>query len=132
MTTAYYGMDSVLREESFSSYWYEMRVWWLASLVFGSALGAVGGSIGRPGVDGLLARLTVPLGAAVEMMWLPRWSSGLGTDALLTFVRLAVGAAAAVAAGLIVARFFATRRHRRPERHQPGSRRAAPDPSPLA
>ena len=27
MTTAYYGMDSVLRQEPFASYWYEMRVW---------------------------------------------------------------------------------------------------------
>lgn len=114
MTTAYYGMDSVLRQEPFASYWYEMRVWWLASLVFGSALGAVGGSIGRPGVIGLVAGLTVPIGAVVEMIWLPRWNAP-GGDATLDWVRMIVWAAAAVGACVVVARFLVAARGHRPE-----------------
>lgn len=114
MSTAYYGMDSVLLQEPFVSYWYEMRVWWLASLVFGSALGAVGGSIGRPGVIGLIAGLTVPVGATVEMIWLPRWDTPRG-DAALDWVRMIVWAAAAASACVVVARFLVAARRRRPE-----------------
>jgi len=113
MTTAYYGMDSVLLREPFALYWYEMRVWWLASLVFGPILGAVGGRIGSPGVIGLIAGLTVPVGAAVEMIWLPRWDTP-GGDAALDWMRLIVLAAAAVSACIVVGRFLVAARHRQP------------------
>jgi hypothetical protein len=102
MTTAYYGTDSVLRHEAFAMYWPEMRVWWLAALIFGSALGVVGASIGRPGAVGLLAGLTVPVGAAVEMLWLPRWSGARTVPQGLDEVRLVVLVAAAVGAGVVV------------------------------
>lgn len=89
-TTAYYVLDSVLRQESFASYWYEMRVWWGASLVLGSVLGFVGASTWRPGLTGFLARLLVPVGAAAEMVWLPRWSNALGPNPVLESLRVGV------------------------------------------
>ncbi len=60
-----------MRNEPFSLYGEEMRFWWLAALLFGAALGVVGACIVRSGVVGLLAALTVPLGAAVQMAILP-------------------------------------------------------------
>ena len=103
MTTAYYGMDSIFRHEPFGSYWYEMRVWWLASLVFGAVLGAIGGSIRRPGLVGLLAGLTVPVGATVEMILLPREGAAFGiVNPVYDWLRPVVWAvAAAVTAGLV-------------------------------
>ncbi|MFI6316880.1 hypothetical protein ACIBG8_05145 [Nonomuraea sp. NPDC050556] len=55
------------------SSWYatEPLVWWVASVVLGGPLGVVGAWARRPGVVGLLARLTVPVGAAVQMVVLP-------------------------------------------------------------
>jgi len=111
MTTAYYAMDSIFRHQPLSGYWDEMRVWWLASLVFGAVLGAIGGSIKRPGLLGLLAGLTVPVGATVEMILLPREGAAFGVvNPVYDWLRPVVWAvAAAVAAGL-VARFLADRR----------------------
>ena len=34
-TTAYYALDSVLRQEPFALYWPELQRWWLASLPSG-------------------------------------------------------------------------------------------------
>ncbi|PLW71470.1 hypothetical protein GQS52_18920 [Streptomyces sp. SCUT-3] len=70
-TAAYYATDSFARDEPFAWYGGEMLMWWAASVLFGSALGAVGAAVGRPGVIGLLAGLTVPVGAAVQMIILP-------------------------------------------------------------
>ena len=89
-TTAYYVLDSALRQESFASHWYEMRVWWGASLMLGSVLGVVGASTWRPGLTGFLARLVVPVGAAAEMVWLPRWSDALGSNPVPESLRIGV------------------------------------------
>jgi hypothetical protein len=43
----------------------EVRYWWLASLTLGPLLVAVGATLVRSGVIGLLARLIVPVGALV-------------------------------------------------------------------
>ncbi len=111
MTTAYYGMDSILRDEPFGSYWYEMRVWWLASLVFGAVLGAIGGSIRRPGLVGLLAGLAVPVGATVEMILLPREGAAFGVvNPVYDWLRPVVWAAAAAVTAGLVARLLADRR----------------------
>lgn len=67
MTAAYYAADGLLRKEDFSLYWEDLRYWWLVALLVGPPLGAVGACIGRRGVAGVLAALTVPLGAAVQM-----------------------------------------------------------------
>lgn len=93
-TSAYYAVDSILRQEPFALYWYELRVWWIASVVVGSALGAVGASMRRAGLTGLCARLIIPVGAAVEMVWLPRWGNAPEPDSALQSVRIAVWAAA--------------------------------------
>ena len=103
MTTAYYGLDSVLRSEPFGWYWPEMRVWWLLSLPLGSVLGAVGASIERTGVIGLLAALTVPVGAVVEMFWLPRWPAGPTAPAALDDVRVIVLVVAVATVGAVIA-----------------------------
>lgn len=49
----------------------EPYVWWIAAVVFGAPLGVVGACAHLPGVVGLLARLTLPIGAAVQMVVLP-------------------------------------------------------------
>lgn len=95
-TGAYYATDSVVRGESMTSYWYEMRVWFVASIVVGSVLGIVGASARRPGPWGLLARLAVPVGAAVEMVWLPRWDHRFGLDPALDLARILVWVASAL------------------------------------
>ncbi len=120
MTTAYYGMDSVLRDEPFGSYWYEMRRWWIASLAFGSVLGALGGSIRRPGVIGLLAGLTVPVGAAVEMILLPREGRPFGVvNPVYDWLRPVVWTAAAAATAVLVVRFLVSRQRSQASRAGP-------------
>ena len=104
-TTAYFGMDSALLEGPrgmFAGFWGEMRFWWLASVVLGPPLGAVGAGVGRPGVVGLLAGLTVPVGATVQTIWLP---SGPTATPAEHWARAIVLVAAAAAAGVVIARF---------------------------
>src|SRR5690606_27075548 len=67
-TAAYFVMDSVLRGDPLLQF--EVLVWWVASLIFGAPLGVIGAGIRRPGAIGLLAALTVPIGATVQMIWL--------------------------------------------------------------
>ena len=122
-TTAYYGMDSVLREESLGLYWPEMVRWWAASVVFGAGLGAVGACIRRPGTVGLIAGLTIPLAAAAQMILLPPGSKVLVTPAM-TWARAILWAAAAVCTALVVGRFLAERRLQaagHPDRARPHS-----------
>ncbi|MGV9309556.1 hypothetical protein ACWDLG_39845 [Nonomuraea sp. NPDC003727] len=101
-TAAYYCLDSVLRDEPLSWYWPETVRWWVASVLFGTPLGAVGASIRRPGLAGLLAKLTVPVGAAVQMVVLPPRESDLIATPLV------VWAAAAMAIGFTVVWFVRT------------------------
>ena len=55
-TAAYFvAMDSLLREEPLAGYSGEVRYWLLASLTLGPFLGAVGASLVRAGVTGLVA-----------------------------------------------------------------------------
>lgn len=88
-----------------------MLVWWLASVVFGSVLGAVGASVRRPGVIGLFAGLTVPVGAIVQMIFLPPgW--GLIVHPSAIWARVIVSVAATVSIAFIVTRFLAAERRR--------------------
>lgn len=112
-TTTYYALDSFTRAEPMSLYWPEMRVWWLVSVPFGSALGAVGTCARRPGVLGLLARLVVPVGAGVEMAWLPRWDA-TSVPPALEAVRIGVWVVAALGAGTALIRHLTRRRSGRP------------------
>ena len=103
-TTAYYGMDSVLRQETPAVYWNEMLRWWSTSVVLGPALGVVGASIGRPGVIGLLAGLTLPVGATVETNW-PTGDPRIATSAINCARVIVVW----VGAGVVIARFSQAR-----------------------
>ena len=102
MTTAYYGTDSVLRGEPFAMYLAELQLWAVAALLLGSVLGVVGASIRRSGVVGLLAGLTVPVGAALEMLWLPRWPAGPTAPAALDEIRIAVLTGAVLTASAVI------------------------------
>ncbi len=116
-TTAYYGMDSVLIEGGpegrFAGFWHETRFWWLASVAFGPALGALGAGIGRPGAIGLLAGLTVPVGATVQTIWLP--SGPMATPAE-HWARAIVLVGAAMVTSCVIARFGASLKGRRMSR----------------
>ncbi|MEJ8646313.1 hypothetical protein WKI68_43790 [Streptomyces sp. MS1.HAVA.3] len=48
-TAAYYVMDASVRDEPLAWYESELVLWWAASVLFGTALGAVGAAIRRPG-----------------------------------------------------------------------------------
>ncbi|MFF5210152.1 hypothetical protein [Streptosporangium sp. NPDC000396] len=110
-TAAYYCMDSLLREEPLVSYREETLYWWLASLVLGPVLGVVGARAGRPGTIGLLAKLTVPVGAIVQMIFLPP-GFGLTVRPAAVWALVIVWGAAAAGIGVVVTRFAAERRVR--------------------
>ena len=106
-TVAYFVIDYSIQMEGLVWIsvwgWNEMYFWGLASLILGVPLGVVGANIRRPGVIGLLAGLTLPVGATVQMIWL----TGIGPEAdpAMDWARMVVWVAAAVGAGVIIARF---------------------------
>ncbi|MFB7918833.1 hypothetical protein [Streptomyces sp. NPDC056061] len=108
-TTAYYPMDALLREEPLGLYWPEMLRWWAASVLFGSVLGVVGGAVRRPGAIGLLAALTVPVGAAAQMIVLPP-RPGIGFAREGALATAAVWAVVVIGAGWALHRFVTARR----------------------
>ena len=105
-TTAYYVMDSVLLEEPLASQWGEMLFFWLMSMILGLPLGVVGASIRRPGVIGLFAGLTLPVGATVQMIWLTDNNLPVA-DPAMDWARVIVWIGSAVVAGVVIARFIA-------------------------
>ena len=108
-TAAYFVTDSVLREEPFAGYAGEARYWLLASLLLGPLLGAVGASLVRAGVAGLLAGLIVPVGALVQILVVqPGLAPGSRPAEVWALVILSTAAAACI--GLVVARFALQRR----------------------
>ncbi|MFJ9676614.1 hypothetical protein ACIRP2_00930 [Streptomyces sp. NPDC101194] len=87
----------------------EMVRWGVAAVPLGLVLGAVGSAFRRPGLVGLLAALTVPVGAAVQMVVLPpRPHATLTTTIVLAEV--VVWTAAVFSVGWAVYRFWAARR----------------------
>ncbi|MFF3396469.1 hypothetical protein ACFYW1_36855 [Streptomyces sp. NPDC002669] len=65
-TAAYYLTDAYVADAESA-----MTYWTAAALLFGPVLGAVGAAVRRPGPVGLCAALTVPLGAAAQMVVMP-------------------------------------------------------------
>jgi hypothetical protein len=104
-TTVYYGVDSVLGDGSLAWYWPELLRWWFASVVCGSVLGTVGAYGRRPGVLGLLAGLTIPIGATTQMIVHPPGPGGPMATPAESWARLLVVAAAAVGAAAVITRF---------------------------
>ncbi|MCT9929779.1 hypothetical protein N5079_06040 [Planotetraspora sp. A-T 1434] len=107
-TAAYSIVDTIHSGAQFPWYESEPPVWWVASVVFGAPLGAVGACAKRPGAIGLLARLTVPVGAAVQMVVLPPGRN----EVVETIGKTIVWAVAAASIGFVVVRFLLERRRR--------------------
>ncbi|GGP09663.1 hypothetical protein LDL08_25120 [Nonomuraea glycinis] len=106
-TAAYSIVDTIRSGGRFP--WYESEVVrWFASVTFGGPLGCVGACVRRPGVIGLLARLTVPVGAAVQMVVLLPGRN----EVIEAIGKTVVWMAAAVSIGFVVARFLLVRRRR--------------------
>ncbi|MFC6079779.1 hypothetical protein [Sphaerisporangium aureirubrum] len=105
-TAAYGVVDAIRSGGEFAWYESESPVWWVASVVFGAPLGAVGACVRRPGAIGLLARLTVPVGAALQMVVLPPGRN----EVVETIGKTVVWTAAAASIGFIVVRFLVKRR----------------------
>lgn len=105
--TAAYSVVDTLRGGGPLSSWYasESIVWWITSIVFGAPLGAVGACVNRPGVIGLLARLTVPVGAAVQMIL---FAPGRN-EVIATIGKTVVWSAAAAAIAFVIVRWAAQR-----------------------
>jgi len=121
-TTVYYGTDSIIGDDPLAWYWPELLRWWLASLVGGSALGTIGAFGRRPGVLGLLAGLTIPIGATAQMIVSPPGPEGQLATPAESWARLIVLATAAVWAAAVITRFGLGERRRRrdPKAPEPG------------
>ncbi|MFE1406043.1 hypothetical protein ACFW5D_20730 [Streptomyces sp. NPDC058770] len=103
-TGAYYATDAFAMGADT-----DLVRWWVAGLPLGLILGAVGAAIRRPGLIGLLAALTVPVGAAVQMVVLPP-RPHLTLTPLIVLAEVVVWTGAVLGAGWAVHRFRATRR----------------------
>ncbi|SFN95928.1 hypothetical protein SAMN04487980_104035 [Streptomyces sp. cf124] len=103
-TGAYYVTDAFVAGAGT-----DMVTWWVVGLPFGLVLGAVGAAIRRPGLIGLLAALTVPMGAAVQMVVLPPRPHLTLTPSII-LAEVIVWTAAVLGAGWAIYRFWAERR----------------------
>ncbi|GAA4055380.1 hypothetical protein GCM10022214_03220 [Actinomadura miaoliensis] len=105
-TTAYSVVDTI--RGAGAAHWYQSEpfFWWVAGVVFGPPLGAIGACIKRPTMIGLLARLTVPVGAAAQMLVLPPGRN----DTITTIGQAVVGTAAAASIVFAVSHFFNAKR----------------------
>ncbi|MFF3129887.1 hypothetical protein ACFVRD_48870 [Streptomyces sp. NPDC057908] len=103
-TVAYYVTDVFV-----SGAGTDMVTWLMVGLPFGLVLGVVGAAIRQPGLVGLLAALTVPVGAAVQMVVMPPRPHLTLTPAII-LAEVIVWTAAVLGAGWAVYRFWAERR----------------------
>ncbi|MFD4946647.1 hypothetical protein ACFWNT_29935 [Streptomyces sp. NPDC058409] len=103
-TGAYYVTDAFVWGAGTDMVW-----WWIVGLPLGLVLGVVGAAIRRPGLIGLLAALTVPVGAAVQMVVLPPRPHLTVTPSII-LAEVIVWTAAALGAGWAVHQFWVARR----------------------
>ncbi|MEW2406124.1 hypothetical protein [Streptomyces griseoviridis] len=103
-STAYYAMDAVVFDGGTDT-----LLWVVVSVPFGSVLGAIGAAARRPGAVGLLAALTVPAGAAAQMLLIPP-RPHLTVTASIVVAETVVWAGAALGTALAVRRFLLQRR----------------------
>ncbi|MDP9869329.1 MULTISPECIES: hypothetical protein [Streptosporangium] len=107
-TAAYYAVDTVVHGVSLGSYGYDTVYWWAASILLGPILGAIGACARRPGAIGVLAKVTVPVGAAVQMFVMPP-----GRNEVITTVgQWVVWTTAAVSIGMVAVHVLGLRRQR--------------------
>ncbi|MGW6982457.1 hypothetical protein ACWGE1_23960 [Streptomyces sp. NPDC054932] len=111
-TAAYYVMDAFVLDEPLAAFRSDLVLWWTASVLFGTVLGVVGAAIRRPGPIGLLAALTVPVGAALQMILLPPSPHMTSTPGTI-LAEVIVWTAAATGAGWAVHRFRTARQEAR-------------------
>lgn len=108
-TGAYYGVDSVLLGRSLALDAVVLAFWTVAGVVLGALLGAVGAASRAAGVGGLLAALTAPAGALLQMIVMPPgWGLIVRDEAV--WARAIVTVAAVAGTALLIGRFVATRR----------------------
>jgi hypothetical protein len=81
--------------------------WLIASVLFGPVLGAIGGLSRRSGLLGSLAALVVPVGAMVNILWLPIDPN----SPLARPITVLIVGAASTAAGVILFRAARLRYH---------------------
>ncbi|MFF3949984.1 hypothetical protein ACFYYN_34975 [Streptomyces sp. NPDC001902] len=103
-TATYSAMDHLLVDAGS-----DVLLWAVVAVFFGPMLGIAGAAVRRPGLTGLLAALTVPVGAAVQMVVLPPRPHMTVTPAIAVAEAL-VWTAAAAGAAWAVHRFLAERR----------------------
>ncbi|MFI0712269.1 hypothetical protein ACH4SK_16765 [Streptomyces inhibens] len=107
-SVAYYVTDAFVLGEPLALFATETFKWSALGLLFGLVLGAVGAAIRRPGLIGLLAALTVPVGAAVQMVVMPPRPHLTVTPAIV-LAEVIVWTASVLGAGWAVYRFWAAR-----------------------
>ncbi|QCN86487.1 hypothetical protein DDJ31_17145 [Streptomyces griseoviridis] len=103
-STAYYAMDTVVFDGGTDT-----LLWVMVSVPFGSVLGAIGAAARRPGAVGLLAALTVPAGAAAQMLLIPP-RPHLTVTASIVVAETVVWTGAALGTALAVRQFLLQRR----------------------
>ncbi|OAH10857.1 hypothetical protein [Streptomyces jeddahensis] len=108
-SVAYYVTDAFVLGAPLALFATETVKWSAAGLLFGLVLGVVGAAIRRPGLIGLLAALTVPVGAAVQMVVMPPRPHLTLTPAIVV-AEVIVWTAAVLGAGWAFYRFWAARR----------------------
>lgn len=112
-TVAYFVVDSALKGDPLAGHLTEAAFWAVAALVLCVPLGVVGRLARRPDAVGLLARLVVPAGAALQMVLVPPGYAAVGgLRPWAGEARSTVLVAAGVAAAVAVAVFVVSRRRR--------------------
>ncbi|MBF8193936.1 hypothetical protein ITP53_51335 [Nonomuraea sp. K274] len=107
-TAAYYAVDTVVHDVPLGSYGYDTAFWWAASVLLGPILGAIGSCARRPGMIGVLAKVTVPVGAAVQMVVMPPGRN----EVITTIGQWIVWTTAVVIIGVVAVRFLGVQRQR--------------------
>ncbi|REK88887.1 hypothetical protein DY245_18615 [Streptomyces inhibens] len=107
-SVAYYVTDAFVLGAPLALFATETFTWSALGLLFGLVLGVVGAAIRWPGLIGLLAALTVPVGAAVQMVVMPPRPHLTVTPAIV-LAEAIVWTASVLGAGWAVHRFWAAR-----------------------
>jgi hypothetical protein len=103
-TVSYYVTDLLFGIDD----WPAVGYWLIRAVVLGPPLGVAGALARRPGLTGLLAGLTVPVGAALSLLLFPLGSGRPGESSAVVYAELSVWATAAAGAAAVTLRFVRT------------------------